>query len=76
MLNKLFYLFLLAASHTEGVFSLFLLSFIIEMHVLNANIVDPDQMPCSARLIWVYTVCQCPVYGTPGVHLNELIAPD
>ena len=33
------------------------------MPVLNANSVDPDQMPLTAALIWVYTVSQRPIYG-------------
>ena len=45
-----------------------LLSCLVEISELNANSVDPDQMPHSARLIWVYTVCQSPFYGTLGIN--------
>ena len=34
------------------------------MEPLNANTVDPDQVPHFRRLIWVYIVCQYPFYGT------------
>ena len=40
-----------------------------------ANSVDADQTPRSAAsdlglhcLIWVYTACHCPFYGTLGQH--------
>ena len=32
---------------------------------LSANSGEPDQMTCSAHLIWVCTVCQLPVKGSP-----------
>ena len=35
--------------------------FFLEIPVFNANSVDQDQTP---RLIYFYTVCQCPFYGT------------
>ena len=40
-----------------------LLLYFIEIPVFNANSVDPDQ-----TLHWVYTVCQCPFYGTLGIN--------
>ena len=48
-----------------------LLPCFIEMPVINANSDDPDQMPRLRRLILVYTVCQCPIYGT--LSTNRLI---
>ena len=39
-----------------------LLPYIIEIPFLNANGVDPD------TLIWVYTVRNCPFYGTLGIN--------
>ena len=41
-------------------------SFIIEILVLNANSIDHDRV--LRRLIRDYTVCQCPVYGTPDIN--------
>ena len=42
------------------------------MPVVNANSVDPDQTLHSAAsdlgLIWVYIVCQCPIYGMLGTN--------
>ena len=38
----------------------------IETPVFNANSVDPDQM--LQHLIWVYTVCKCPIYGKLGIN--------
>ena len=31
---------------------------------LNVNSVDPD----LRRLLWVYTVCQCPLYRALGIN--------
>ena len=42
-----------------------LLPCFIEIPVSIAKNVDPDQTP---RLNWVYTVCQCPFYGTLGIN--------
>ena len=40
------------------------------MQVLNENCVDPDQTPrfFFLRLIWLYTVCQYPIYRTLGTN--------
>ena len=43
-----------------------MLPFSIEIPAFNTNSLDPDQMPRLRRLIWVYTVCQCPFDGTLG----------
>ena len=40
----------------------------VEIPELNANSVDPDQMPCSVASDLVYTVCQCPFYGMLGLN--------
>ena len=59
--------------------SFFVLPCFIEISVFNANSVDPDQTPHSAasrmrRLIWVYTVCHCPLYGMLGINgLNYVL---
>ena len=47
MPNGLFYLFLWAGL-MEDVFGLFLFLFTVEIPILNANSVDPDQTPRSA----------------------------
>ena len=52
----------------NGCLSVFITTMFIEMSVINANSVDPDQSPRSVALIWVYTVCQCPIYGTLGIN--------
>ena len=49
--------------HYKGCLVSFLSPCFIYIPALNANSVDPDQM---WHLIWVYTVCQCPIYGTLG----------
>ena len=37
--------------------------------VFNANSVDSDQTPrFAASDLGLYTVCQCPIYGTPGIN--------
>ena len=46
----------------------YIVFFFLEIIELNAISVDPDQTARSARLIWVYTVCRCPVYGTLGLN--------
>ena len=51
-----------------GVWSVFITTMFIEMSVINANSVDPDQSPRSVTLILVYTVCQRPIYGTLGIN--------
>ena len=43
----------------------------MEIAIVNANRVDPDQTPyfrILRRLIWVYSVYQCPLYGTLGIN--------
>ena len=50
-------------SRVSGQF-LLLLCF-IEISIVNANIVDPDQRQQSAHLIWVCTVCQLTFWGSP-----------
>ena len=49
-----------------NVFLLLLLPCFVERSELNAKSVDPDQTQLS--LIWVYTSCQCPIYGTQGIN--------
>ena len=58
MPSRLFYLSSLdeSISIIRDVHLVFLSPCFICIPVLNANSVDPDQ-------IWVYTVCQCPIYG-------------
>ena len=52
-----------------------LLPYYIEIPVFNANGEDPDQMPHSVASDLVYTVCQCPFYGTLGTNgLRSLYA--
>ena len=50
----------------RGVCFIFVFSIVIfiENPALNACNVDPDQTP----RFWVYTVCQCPFYGTLGMN--------
>ena len=47
----------------RGLWLVLIISMFIEIPVFNANSVDPDQTPRYARLIWVYTVCNCPFMG-------------
>ena len=43
--------------------------FFIEIAVnFITNGIDPDQTPRLRRLIWVCTVCHCPIYGTLGIN--------
>ena len=42
-----------------------MLQFLIEIPVLNANSVDPDQTP--------HSVCQCPFNEMSGIHVNGLM---
>ena len=55
----------------EGMSGLFLfLPCFNENSVSNANSADPDQ-----SLIWVYTICKCPFYGTLSINgLSSLFA--
>ena len=64
-----------------------LLPCFIEIPVFNAYSVDSEETPLYAvpelvrchlmrRLIWSYSVCQCPLYGTVGINglmLNLII---
>ena len=52
----------------KGIWYRFLLFFIKEIPVRNANSVDSDQTRFLWRLIRVYTVCQYPFGGTLGIH--------
>ena len=67
--SAIFYLISLdrSISYIRGI----CLVFIIILSELNANSEVPDQTPRSAASDLVYTVCQCPFYGTLG--LNGLI---
>ena len=49
-------------SYIRSVRLAFITIMFVEMSELNENSVDPD----LRRLILVYTVCQCPFYGTLG----------
>ena len=49
----------------QGVWLVFIMTMFYRNPELNANNVVPDQMP---HLIWVYTVWQCPFYGTPDLN--------
>ena len=42
--------------------------FFLIIPVQNAISVDSDEMPRSAVLIWIYTVCQCPFDRTLGIN--------
>ena len=53
---------------TEGISDYFLsLPYFTEMCAFNINSVDPDQTLQNATCDLVYTVCQCPFYGTLGI---------
>ena len=60
----------------DGVSGKILLKYFIEILVFNVNCKQcrprPDATECSI-LIWVYTVCQCPFYGTLGLNGLKLI---
>ena len=59
----------------EGVSGLFLLSlFIIEISVLNANSIDPDQTPHSAASDLGLQYLPMSFYGTPGMNRLNLLA--
>ena len=45
-----------------------LILFIREIPVIDKNSVKPYQTRVEWRLILVYTVCQCPFYGTLGIN--------
>ena len=45
-----------------------MISFIIEIDILNANSADPDQTPRSWASDLVYTVWRCPFFGTLGTN--------
>ena len=60
-------------SNVRGVWLVLFLPYYIEIPVFNANIVDPDPQGsdaayCGRGLIWVYTFCQWPIYGTLGLN--------
>ena len=60
-------------SNRRGVWLPFIITNIYKMPALSANSVDPNQTP--QRLIWVFTVCQCPFNGMPdlnGLNINDL----
>ena len=63
MPSGLFYLNSLnqSISHKRGVWLVFIITMLLEISVFNANSIDSDQTPRSA----VFTVYQCPFYGTP-----------
>ena len=69
MLNGLFCLNSLdwSNSNRRGVSLVLFVVCFIKMPVFNANSVDPDQIRVMRRLIWAYTVCQCPFYGRLGI---------
>ena len=53
---------------TKGVcFAFLVLSCFTEISVFNANSVDPIRCHVVQLLIWIFTVCQCPLYGTSGI---------
>ena len=55
-----------------GVFGLFsAYTYITEIPALNANSVDPDQMPQNVALIRVYTVCRMSLLWVAR-HINGL----
>ena len=52
----------------EGVFGeLLSLPYLTEIPVFNANSVALIRCSILQRLIWFYTICQCPFNGTPGI---------
>ena len=42
--------------------------------IFQINSKDTDQTPLWWRLIWVYTVYNCPFYGSPGIRRLRQIA--
>ena len=75
MLSGLIYLNSLdrSISYIGDVWLLFFIKIMfccVENSELNANSVDPDQMPHSVAwpMIWVCTVCQCSFYGSLGLN--------
>ena len=69
MPSGLFYNFLgRSISYIRGVWLVLLLSCFVEIPELNANDVDPDQMPHSAASDFGLPVCKCPFYGMLGLN--------
>ena len=52
-----------------GLVSFLLLPCFLEITVFNTNSVGPNQTSHLCRLISVFTVSQCPFYGTPGIKM-------
>ena len=55
-------------SNRRDVWLVFILKSFIEIYVINANGVALIRRHVLWRPIWVYTICQCPFYGTLGIH--------
>ena len=70
--SGLFYLNLLdrSISYIRGVWLVFIIIlYCRNMSELNANCVDSDLMSHSVDLIWVFIVCQCPLYRMLGINM-------
>ena len=52
----------------SGYFFLLLLVCFIEIHVFNANSEDPIRHRVLWRLLWIYSIFQCPFYGTRRIN--------
>ena len=70
MPNGLLYLHSLdrSISNIRGVWLVLLLACFIEIHVFNANSVDPDQTPHIAASDLGLHFCQCPICGPLGLN--------
>ena len=55
-------------SNRRDVWLVFILKSFIEIYVINANGVALIRRHVLWRPSWVYTICQCPFYGTLGIH--------
>ena len=57
-----------SVSYIRDVWLGFIVTIFVEISELITNSVDPNQTLRSGLDIWVYTFCQCPFYGMPGVN--------